>query len=192
MIRGSLVSLICFEAVELDTFTTAGSATLTLMSTDVERICSSFENFHALWANPIEIIIAIWLLERQLGVGCIGPVVVVVGMFFFRCCQPSPVVDTPTDPYLASVGLMSQLSKYMGPAQKIWNQGIQKRVAVVSSVVGSIKEVKMQGMAPSYVEAIQDLRVAELRLSKGFRRLIVYANILGKRLRISKLVSPLT
>ena len=55
-----------------------GSDTLTLTSTDIDRICSSFENIHELWANPIEIGIALWLLERQLGVACVAPAIVVI------------------------------------------------------------------------------------------------------------------
>jgi len=81
MIRGSLVSLICQETLAIsDTnIDKSGPATLTLMSSDVERICGSFENFHELWSGPIEVGIALWLLERQLSIGCIGPVIIVIG-----------------------------------------------------------------------------------------------------------------
>ena len=60
-----------------------GSATLTLTSTDVDRICASFETIHEIWANPIEVGIAIWLLERQLGLGCIGPGITLIGMTLY-------------------------------------------------------------------------------------------------------------
>lgn len=56
------------------------SAALTLMGTDVERIV---ETWHLMiietWANVIQLGIAIWLLERQLGTVCIAPVLVAFG-----------------------------------------------------------------------------------------------------------------
>jgi hypothetical protein len=64
MIRGGLVSLICFYTLALDEHATKSSATLTLMSTDVERVCASCAKLHELWVNFIEVAIAIWLLER--------------------------------------------------------------------------------------------------------------------------------
>jgi hypothetical protein len=67
MIRGGLVSSICYQTLALDENATKGSATLTLMSTDVERVCGFFTKSHELWANLIEVAIAIWLLQRQPG-----------------------------------------------------------------------------------------------------------------------------
>lgn len=83
MVRGILVSMICSATLGIDSSTASaeGSSTLTLTSSDVDKICGSFENIHELWANPIEIGIATWLLERQLGLGCIGPAVTVICEF---------------------------------------------------------------------------------------------------------------
>lgn len=80
MVRGILVSMICSSTLGMDSSTasTAGSSTLTLTSSDVDKICGSFEDIHELWANPIEIGIASWLLERQLGLGCVGPAFTVI------------------------------------------------------------------------------------------------------------------
>jgi len=49
------------------------------MSTDVERIAQSLRMIHQLWATPVELILAIWLLERQLGVACVMPVILALG-----------------------------------------------------------------------------------------------------------------
>lgn len=75
--------------------------------------------------------------------------------------------------------LMSLLPKHMGPAVKAWNVAIQKRVSITSSVVGSIRETKMLGLVPVWLEYIQSLRVFELKESKQFRMFIVYMNVLG-------------
>lgn len=81
MVRGLLISMICSATLDLHSSSaaSAGSSTLTLTSSDVDKICQSFESVHELWANPVEIVIAIWLLERQLGLGCIGPAFAVIG-----------------------------------------------------------------------------------------------------------------
>jgi ATP-binding cassette subfamily C (CFTR/MRP) protein 1 len=43
------------------------SAALTLMSTDFERIRMGFMQLHEFWLNPIQVVVACWLLQRQLG-----------------------------------------------------------------------------------------------------------------------------
>lgn len=68
----------------------------------------------------------------------------------------------------------------MPRASKIWNEEIQKRITVTSEVLGAIKETKMLGMVDFLQRAIQDLRVAELRRAKQYRRFITYMNMLGK------------
>lgn len=85
MVRGSLVSLILSKNLDLDLAAVAdSSAPLTLVSTDVRTICKSFESIHEVWANPIEIGIAIWLLQRQLGLGSIGPAITIIGKVLSR------------------------------------------------------------------------------------------------------------
>lgn len=76
---------------------------------------------------------------------------------------------------------MSQLPKRMGPAIKAWNVAIEKRVAITSRVVGSIRETKMLGLIPVWLEYIQSLRIFELKESKKFRMFIVFMNLLGMR-----------
>lgn len=74
MIRGGLVSLVCAESLGVSTAVAAEMATLTLIGPDVGVISRAFSGVHDLWANPIEIALATWLLARQLGVGCVGPI----------------------------------------------------------------------------------------------------------------------
>ncbi len=68
--RGALVSLIFYETLEVDTSELAESASVTLMSTDIDYICTAFQDIHELWANPIELGLAIFLLWRQIGAPC--------------------------------------------------------------------------------------------------------------------------
>lgn len=50
-----------------------------LMGTDVERIVQGLESLHETWASLLDVAIATWLLERQLGFACLAPIVVIVG-----------------------------------------------------------------------------------------------------------------
>lgn len=50
------------------------------MGTDVERIANGFREIHELWACPLDIGIAVYLLERQVGVACLVPTVIAIGM----------------------------------------------------------------------------------------------------------------
>ncbi len=76
-----------------------------------------FQTLHEIWAVPIELGIAIWLLQRQLGISFLAPASVA----------------------LISTASVMAISNYVGAAQKIWNQGIQTRVDVTSSMLGSMK-----------------------------------------------------
>jgi hypothetical protein len=44
------------------------------MSTDIERIAGGVTQVHETWASIVELAIAIWLIERQLGVAVLVPV----------------------------------------------------------------------------------------------------------------------
>ena len=68
----------------------------------------------------------------------------------------------------------------MGPAQALWIGSLQKRVKITAKIVGSIKEVKILGMSNTWLNDIQQLRIHELEMSKKFRMLIVYMNVLGQ------------
>lgn len=55
-----------------------GSGALTHMSTDVDGICQSIGAIHDLWVSAIEVGVAIWLLERQIGLACVVPVAIAI------------------------------------------------------------------------------------------------------------------
>lgn len=63
------------------------ASSMTLMSADVERIVTGMTTAHEMWSNLIEVTLAIYLLQRQLGVACAIPVGVAVGELLPRCCS---------------------------------------------------------------------------------------------------------
>lgn len=52
---------------------------VSLMGTDVERIASGLQSFQNTWSSLVEIGIACWLLERQVSLACLAPIVLVLG-----------------------------------------------------------------------------------------------------------------
>jgi ATP-binding cassette, subfamily C (CFTR/MRP), member 1 len=81
MVRSAIVGLIYRNTLSLDTKTANDSAALTLMSTDLESIASGIEVFDSLWAEPIEIGVAIYLLYDQIGVAFVAPIVTALGEY---------------------------------------------------------------------------------------------------------------
>ena len=67
MMRGSLIPCIYKKTLDLETSEVNPAAALTLVSTDIETIKDGIVHLHELWASPIEVAIAIYLLKRQLG-----------------------------------------------------------------------------------------------------------------------------
>ncbi|PKK47316.1 hypothetical protein CI102_9091 [Trichoderma harzianum] len=133
------------------------SAAVTLMGTDVERIHESLMQVHEIWASTIEIIIAVWLLVRQVSYAAIAPLAI---------C-------------LISIGGASQIGNRFGPAMVTWIQCVQKRVAVTASFLNDIKAVKMLGLSDVLYGITVKLRKDELHASERFRRLLVLQILTG-------------
>ncbi|KIW17984.1 hypothetical protein PV08_02270 [Exophiala spinifera] len=159
MTRGALVAAIYAKAIELPTTALDESAPVTLMSTDVQRVCDSLAQLHETWASIIEVALGIWLLTREIGFSVFGPVVITV----------------------VSVLATVAVSKRMPTAQKLWLKSIQTRIGVTSKMLQSMKGVKMLGLTPYMSTLIQSLREHEILLSLKSRRLqatcIVLANV---------------
>ena len=85
MIRGGLIAVIYEKMLSLKSGNASESAAMTLMGTDVERIVETWYLLVVeIWANLIQLVIAVFLLERQLGAVCIAPIIVALGKFLPR------------------------------------------------------------------------------------------------------------
>jgi hypothetical protein len=78
MVRAATVSLIYVTSLDSLEETLDDSKTVTLMSTDVDRIVSGLELVHETWARLLEMAIGVWLLARQIGAISIAPIVVAI------------------------------------------------------------------------------------------------------------------
>ena len=102
------------------------------MSTDVERIIVGLRTMHEFWANLIQVVIATYLLQRELGVACVAPIAISISRFLL---QPSVMKIIPTDLYLASMIGTFCLSSTATKKQAEWMKHIQKRVGRLQSFV---------------------------------------------------------
>ncbi|MCJ1308488.1 hypothetical protein MMC25_002141 [Agyrium rufum] len=148
-VRGALVSTIYRKTLDLNSSTNAGSGAVTLMSTDTDRISKGMERVHEIWASSVETCIAIYLLKRQIGLASIAPLLIA----------------------LLSGAANSQVTRLMPSRQKIWVQGVQKRVASTASMLSNMKCVKMMGMSDYFMGGLDAQRRQEMALSTKYRLL---------------------
>lgn len=82
--RGGLISLVYQRSLDIRATEGGDISAVALMGTDIERIAEEMEMFHEIWACFIDILIACWLLERQLSLACLAPIALVLGAFHAR------------------------------------------------------------------------------------------------------------
>ncbi|KAI5212502.1 multidrug resistance-like protein [Aureobasidium subglaciale] len=80
---------------------------------------------------------------------------------------------------LASFAVLMVSMKFAGDSQRSWMAGVQKRVGLTATVIGSMKTLKLSGLAGAVSDFIQALRVEELAAGSRFRKLSIVAAVLG-------------
>ncbi|KAH8701117.1 putative ABC multidrug transporter [Talaromyces proteolyticus] len=152
MVRGGLISMLTRKTTDLSVRDVDPASSLTLMSADIERIVQGWQTMHEMWANLIEIAVAIVLLEAQLGVSCVIPVAVAITSLVASILFLGIVVSR----------------------QALWLEAIEKRISATTAMLGSMKGIKMTGLKNVLFKSIHGLRLDELDISKGFRRLLIW------------------
>jgi ATP-binding cassette subfamily C (CFTR/MRP) protein 1 len=155
LVRGFLVSGIFRKTTILKLGADEHKASLTLMTTDVERCRLCFSVIHELWSNIIEFALAAWLLERQLGIAFLLPVGVVS---------------------LCFIGSIS-LGKYMPKYNKAWVAATQHRVGATANVIANMKSLKMTGLTVQLGNLIQRMREKEIKAGNAYRITTVLATL---------------
>ncbi|KAF7117581.1 hypothetical protein CNMCM5793_006633 [Aspergillus hiratsukae] len=162
MVRGGVVSMIYNKASRLGVKDADPAASLTLMSADIERIVQGWQTIHDIWGNAAEVALAIYLLERELGVASVVPVGVAL---------------------VALIGCLIAMAFVMA-RQAVWLEAIERRISSTASMLGSMKGIKMLGLKSAIMKSVHGLRLEELDISKRFRRLLVWNMALGWTTRI--------
>ncbi|KNG85917.1 ABC multidrug transporter [Aspergillus nomiae NRRL 13137] len=152
MVRGAVVSMVYRKATTLSTEDADPASSLTLMSADIERIVQGWQTIHDIWGNALEIGLAIFLLEQQLGVAAVVAVGVAV---------------------LALAGSLVSLAFVMS-RQAMWLEAIERRISSTTSMLASMKGIKMLGLSDLLMTCIHNLRLDELSISRNFRKLLVW------------------
>ncbi|KAI2486583.1 Canalicular multispecific organic anion transporter 1 [Pyrenophora tritici-repentis] len=164
--RGGLIAMLYGKATDIALTDVDTASSLTLMSADVERIVTGMETGHEIWSNALEIALAMYLLQQQLGAACAIPIGVAV---------------------LSLLGSIAVTSLIM-ERQALWLEGIERRIAATNGMLNSMKGVKMGGLTEVLREDLQRLRVDELNISKKFRKLLIWTMGFSY---ISPIVSPI-
>lgn len=151
MLRGGLISMIYRKSTGLSLTDADPANSVTLMSADVERIVQGWSTITDMWANPLEIGLAIFLLQQELGVA----VAVNVGVMVFAL--------------LASMVAMGGIGQH----QANWLKAIERRLSSTGNMLGSLKGIKMMGLENVLLNSLHGLRMDEMRDSAMFRKLLV-------------------
>ena len=59
--------------------------------------------------------------------------------------------------------------------QTLWLEAIQRRISATGTMLGSMKRVKMCGLADTLFANVHELRKQELKISDRFRKLLIYS-----------------
>lgn len=86
MVRGGLISMIFQKTMKVNPTYKMRHDPMVLMGTDIEKIALSLRQVHEVWVSIIEIAIALWLLERQMGAAFVAPAVLAIGSSLYRQC----------------------------------------------------------------------------------------------------------
>ena len=115
------------------------------MSTDTDRIVNFFQSFHAFWSLPVQIIIVLYLLYKQIGLTFL------TGLAF-------AIFLIPINKIIASkIGKLSQeMMLYK-----------DERVKLISEIIYGIRTIKMNTYENYFIDRMNDVRQKELRALRG-------------------------
>lgn len=77
-VRGSLIALIYRGMLSLRAETGNSSAAVSLMSTDIDRVMTTLQWCLGILPNIIQVGLALWILQVQMGAVMIAPIVVAI------------------------------------------------------------------------------------------------------------------
>ncbi|KAL7923567.1 multidrug resistance-associated protein [Trichoderma austrokoningii] len=156
-LRGGLIALVYQRSLDIRATEGGDISAVALMGTDIERIASVMEMFHESWACFIDILIACWLLERQLSLACLAPIALV----------------------LVFIVITSQISVAAQRAQVAWIEKVQDRLRATTALLGDVKAIKMLALPSVVSTLLTNFRTREIKTSKTFRELLIATLILS-------------
>lgn len=156
-LRGGLIALVSEYTMATRSADVGEITGVSLMSTDVERIVDAMRTFNEVWGSFVDIAIACWLLQRQLSLACLAPILLII----------------------AFITASSKVSATAGPAQKNWVEKVQERLRLTTLALDDMKSVKLLGLSSIISSLIQNLRLDEIHVSRAFRKILVTTIVLS-------------
>ncbi|KID73703.1 ABC transporter, partial [Metarhizium brunneum ARSEF 3297] len=150
MFRGSLITIIFGKTLRLSASAVHDAEAITLMSADVDRIGLCMPVLHDSYASLVELALSLWLLYRLLGIA---------------------LQNANIPQVCLSIGI--PIASAAGNAQVPWLEAIEKRLAVTSKMLGTMKAIRMAGLTKTIHAIVSNLRIKEIRSSRAFRLLSV-------------------
>lgn len=158
MARGLLVTCVFDKVLRINSSSLNGKAAVTLSNRDVSSVTTSIPKvFDGLIAGPLEIVLAVVLLERQVGWICVFPIILSTAAAAWSFWNGGAAA----------------------PMMRAWVGAAQERISFTSEILGVIKTFKMLGLTTLLADMIQQYRVMELNLSKPYRMFTAYRNAAG-------------
>ncbi|KAB8223905.1 P-loop containing nucleoside triphosphate hydrolase protein [Aspergillus novoparasiticus] len=150
MLRGGLMAIVFQHMMNQPLGSIDESSAISLMGTDIEMLAEYFQSTVCeIWANILQLGLATWLLQTQVGAACIAPIVVVI-------------IFT-----VASLGMGHAVSA----RQKSWLQATKKRINFTTAILGSIQNIKVS----KRFRRIQTVRVCMVNLPTIVGQLATFA-----------------
>ncbi|KIE00725.1 ABC transporter, partial [Metarhizium majus ARSEF 297] len=150
MFRGSLITIIFGKTLRLSASAVHDAEAITLMSADVDRIGLCMPVLHDSYASLVELALSLWFLYRLLGIA---------------------LQNANIPQVCLSIGI--PIASAAGNAQVPWLEAIEKRLAVTSKMLGTMKAIRMAGLTRTIHAIVSNLRIKEIRSSRAFRLLSV-------------------
>ncbi|EAA35437.2 hypothetical protein NCU02051 [Neurospora crassa OR74A] len=154
MIRGALLGVVHEHSLLARHELYSKAKTVAIASTDVSALEGAPRMLHESWALLVEVVIGSVLLAKQ--VGWLWPV-----------------------PHVIII-VCSRVSKYVArnlrSSQATWNTATQGRISATSTMLGSIKTIKMLGLQSIVEKHILGLRQEELDKAKRVRWIMAIYN----------------
>jgi hypothetical protein len=91
-------------------------------------------------------------------------------VWFASSVRSSHSLTTRLVSFLGSLGATTLVMQ----RQALWLEAIERRIAATAAMLDSMKGVKMCGLTEVLRDDLQRLRVDELEISKGFRKLLIW------------------
>lgn len=159
-VRGRLILLIYERTLRLRVAAggpSEGTAALTLISIDSQRIVSGIRIFNNSWASTITVAVGSYLLYRQLGWPFVVPLVV----------------------SLASVIAISCITPLMETSQRTLLKATESRVSSFTTLLTNIRGYRMIDAEHAAKHTVECRRRAEIRRGSMFRRIMAYISTIG-------------